>query len=63
VKQIHKITTGFVTQRFDAETGKFLGQEFTASDQVEYEDEAGNVFGDGDVPIDIEYHNFDMVQD
>lgn len=36
---IHKITTGFVTQTFNTETGKYISQEFTAGDPVEYEDE------------------------
>lgn len=57
-KEIRKITTGFVIQRWDKKTGKFLGQEFVAGDEVDYEDEFGN-------PIDErepEYQEFDMVQ-
>lgn len=30
---IHKITNGFVTQRFDTETGEWLDQEFIAGDE------------------------------
>ena len=36
---IYKFTTGFVKQTFDTEQGKFVSQEFTAGDCVEYEDE------------------------
>lgn len=57
--KIHKITTGFVTQCWDADTGKFLGQDFTAGDEVTYEDENG-------VPIaqtEPEYRCFEMVQE
>jgi hypothetical protein len=50
MKEIRKITTGFVTQRWDAQTGEFLGQEFTCGDQVDYEDENGNAIDDGSEP-------------
>ena len=30
---LNKITTGFVTQRFDSETGEWLDQEFIAGDE------------------------------
>lgn len=66
MSQIKKITEGFVVQTWNAETGKFEGQEFIAGDQVDYEDENGN-------PIDVDddedffekypYRCFDMVQD
>lgn len=39
--EIRKITTGFVIQKWDKETGKFLGQEFVAGDEVDYENENG----------------------
>lgn len=58
MKEIRKITVGFVIQRWDARTGQFLGQEFVSSDQVAYEDENGN-------PIEEEepeYRPFEMVQ-
>lgn len=32
---VRKITTGFVVQEFDEETGRCLTQEFIAGDQVE----------------------------
>ena len=59
MEEIVKITHGFVTQRWNAETDEFLGQEFTAGDMVEYEDENGNVI-DQQEP---EYRRFEMVQD
>ena len=30
---VHKIINGFVTQRFDTETGEWVDQEFTAGDE------------------------------
>jgi len=38
---INKITTGYVVQSFDTETRKFLGQDFIASNEVNYETENG----------------------
>lgn len=57
--EIRKITTGFVTQRWDLETGKFLGQDFTASDDVAYENEHGEVIDQAEP----EYRCFEMVQE
>jgi len=37
----HKITNGFVIQRFD-DTGKFLDQEFIAGNPVDYETQEGD---------------------
>lgn len=62
--QLKKITTGFVIQTIDTETGKLINQEFIAGDQCDYEDEEGNTidpeecFGDGAEP----YFPYDMVQ-
>jgi hypothetical protein len=57
---IIKITTGFVTQRFDTDTGEWLDQEFTAGDQVDYEDVYG---GDADEDeLEGSYLAFEMVQ-
>jgi hypothetical protein len=53
-----KITTGWVTQVFDPATGKCIGQEFTAGDTVEYEDETGKRLE----PDGEEYFPFDMIQ-
>ncbi len=57
--EVRKITYGYVIQRWDAKTDKFLGQEFVAGDQVDYEDESGD-FTEKREP---EYQKFDMVQD
>ena len=35
---INKVTVGFVVQKFDDETGKFISQDFIAGDEVTYED-------------------------
>ena len=64
MKEIHKITTGFVTQRWDAKTKRFLGQDFTAGDQVDYEDENGEPINKTITDLqELEYRCFDMVQD
>ena len=42
MSEIRKITDGYVIQRWDKNTGKFLGQEFIAGTNPEYEDEQGN---------------------
>jgi len=39
---IRKVTSGFVVQVFNADTGDCMGQEFVSSDEVEYEDARGN---------------------
>jgi hypothetical protein len=40
---VNKITVGFVTQVFDTELKRFVSQEFTAGDDVAYEDKKGEV--------------------
>lgn len=60
MNEIHKISEGYVRQRWDAKTGKFLGQEFVAVNEVSYEDEDGNELGG---PCEPDYRPFDMVQD
>jgi len=57
---VKKITTGFVIQTYDTETGYCIEQNFSAGDIVEYEDEQGE-------PVDWHegkdaYQPFDMVQ-
>lgn len=61
---VRKITTGFVVQEFDAETGRCVSQEFIAGDQVEFEDRQGNSISDGDFGIDLEglYFPLEMKQ-
>ena len=39
---INKITVGFVIQVFDTELNRFVSQEFTAGDDVAYEDQKGD---------------------
>jgi hypothetical protein len=58
--KVNKITTGFVIQVYDTETGRCIEQSFVAGDQVNYEDEHGD-------PVDWReqpdaYQPFDMVQ-
>lgn len=54
---VKKITTGFVVQEYDTETGKFVSQDFVAGDQVDWEDEDGNA-----IPEEDAYLSFEMVQ-
>lgn len=56
--QISKITTGFVIQVYDTESGKFISQEFVAGDDVVYESGGESVDGD----LIPNYLPFDMVQ-
>jgi len=58
---INKVTVGYVTQRFDTKTQKFIGQEFTAADEVTWEDQGGeHVDSPGDVAEP--YLNYEMIQ-
>ena len=69
---INKVTVGFVTQQFDTETRRFVGQQFIAEDGHTWEDEMGTaldlsddkdaekVYGLGGV--DEPSLNLDMVQ-
>jgi hypothetical protein len=69
---INKVIIGFVTQQFDTETRRFVGQEFTASDDKSWERQNGDsldlsddtdaalVYGLGGV--DEPYLNMEMVQ-
>jgi hypothetical protein len=65
---VRKITHGWVIQKFDTHTGKFVSQEFVAGDECEYEDEDGETV-DSELfeSVDAEdgeevYLSFDMVQ-
>jgi hypothetical protein len=68
--KINKISTGFVIQVFDTEKQKFIKQEFISSDEVQYENENGNVikfeemekFNFGPYAKEEPYLPFDMVQ-
>jgi hypothetical protein len=69
---INKVIIGFVTQRFDTETRRFVGQEFHGSDDRVWENQMGEtldlsddkdaekVYGLGGV--DEPYLNMEMVQ-
>ena len=52
---IRKITTGYVIQWFE-EDGRFVGQEFVAGDQVEWENDKGEPISSKDW-----YVSFDMI--
>ena len=52
---INKITTGFVVQTYDTETGKWIGQDFIAVDEVGYEDQYGDFVNP---PDDLPYLPF-----
>jgi len=54
---IKKITHGFVTQVFDTKLKRFVSQEFTAGDDVAYENEKGDAVDSVD-----DYLPFHMVQ-
>ena len=56
---IHKITWGFVVQKFD--DNKFTSQEFIAGDQVEYETTNGKQVEEEEIE-ELPYVPFDMVQ-
>lgn len=38
---LNKRVNGFVSQLYDTDTGKFISQEFVASDEVEWEFQSG----------------------
>jgi hypothetical protein len=59
MKTYKKITSGFVTQTYCAETDKPISQNFTAGDEVDYENEEGDAIPS---PINEQYLPYDMVQ-
>jgi hypothetical protein len=61
---VHKVTTGFVMQEFETDTGRCLSQQFIAEDEVEWADRQGNLVSDGDFGIDLEglYFPLEMKQ-
>lgn len=56
---INKITTGFVVQKFDTDTGRCISQEFIAGDQVEWENQEGSSIEEDDISL---YFPLDMKQ-
>jgi hypothetical protein len=61
---ITKVIIGFVTQQFDTETRRFVGQEFTASDDKTWERQNGDDLdlSDDTDAVDEPYLNMEMVQ-
>lgn len=65
---VNKITTGFVVQKFDTETGKFVSQHFTAGCECDYEEEDGTPLNGSQLGVEDEqlvfdaYLPFDMIQ-
>lgn len=61
---IQKITTGFVVQKYDTETQRFVEQFFDAGDQCDYEDEDGNTVDSSLLEVDGQevYLPYEMVQ-
>jgi len=58
---VKKITVGFVIQSYDTEVKKFVEQNFTAGDQVDWEDEFGEPIEHPEDAV-TGYLAFDMVQ-
>jgi hypothetical protein len=57
-----KVTTGYVIQNFNVETGKCVSQEFIAGDEANWEDIEGNPIDDINEEMDeVEYCPFHMV--
>jgi len=61
---VRKITVGFVTQVYDTKRKKWISQEFTAGDQVDFEDSKGNPADVAEYELNKNgaYLPYDMVQ-
>lgn len=59
---INKITTGYVIQTYNTDTGKCESQEFVAVDECEYETEDGDSFDVNDREAELEYQPYEMIQ-
>jgi hypothetical protein len=62
---VDKITIGFVIQRFDTDSQRFISQEFVGSDQVDYEIDGDSIdYEDFEDLLDSHsgYFPFEMVQ-
>jgi len=60
---INKVIIGFVTQRFDTESGRFIDQSFTGSDDRTWENNLGDSIDSPEVAGEEEpYMNMEMVQ-
>ena len=59
---INKITTGYVIQTYNTDTGKCESQEFVAGDECEYETEDGGNFDVDSSETELEYQPYNMEQ-
>ena len=59
---INKITVGFVTQKFNTETGQFVSQEFIGSDERTWENEMGDPVDPPQVDGKEAYMHYEMHQ-
>lgn len=61
---LNKITHGFVIQSYDTKEQKWIGQDFVAGDDVEWEKEGGFLIAVSEVPEDVlnNYLPFHMEQ-
>lgn len=59
---VDKITTGFVIQTFDTETGKYVSQSFVAGDQTDYEQDGEPVDLAECGTLDVTYLPYEMIQ-
>ena len=59
---LKKVTTGFVIQEFDTETKEWVGQEFVAGEQVDWENEDGETVEPLEVVSELPYLPFDMLK-
>jgi hypothetical protein len=62
MKTYKKITSGFVTQTFCAETNRPISQNFTAGGEVDYENEQGDTIDASSIIEKEQYLPYDMVQ-
>lgn len=60
---VSKITHGYVIQKFDTKTQKFISQEFVVGDDCTYEDAQGKPLGKVSMSkVENAYLPYDMVQ-
>ena len=52
---VSKVTTGFVVQKFNDETGAFIEQSVIVGDDVQWENDEGEPVGSRDY-----YHSYEM---
>ena len=62
---LHKITEGFVIQKYDTVKKSWIGQDFVAGDEVEWEDSTGTPYNALDDEVEDaadDYLSFEMLQ-